>query len=268
MRTMVLRSVCSLIVLVPLVGLPAEEREIDASDPTRIYTYLGGGVKHTDYTNGETMTELRVIGNVGLSDSDMILFEAGYGWHDGDLVPGPNDDWTNVRLRYFHLLAMDYDLVRGYRGMGLQFDMQLAGLLKGTDGQNLLAVGILPTYALGEEWTLYLFLNGLGAWDKRFEAFNGLGVSVGPKLTFSTERWWPGAQVNVYPEYRYFLTGTLEDEGSGILEINVGGEFTPTLMWDITGSWYFDVYLNSFRRGPDTGLEGDFDVFFNVTSYF
>lgn len=255
------------LLLVPIAAF-ADEQAIDASDPTRIYTYLGGGPKFTEYTNGESMLEIRAIGNVGLSDSDMLLFEAGFGWHDGDLVPGPNTDWTDARLRYFHLLEMNYELERGYRGMGLQLDVQLAGSLKGTDGQNVIAAGILPTFALTGEWSLYLFVNGLGSWDKRFSKFNGAGASVGPRMTFSTERWWPGAQVNVLPEYKFFFSGELKDDGAGMLEINVGGEFTPTLMWDVTTTKYFDLYLKSLRRGRDTGLEGDWNVFFNVTSYF
>ena len=254
--------------LLPLAAAAAEERQIDASDPTKIYTFLGGGLKYTDYTNGESMVELRATGNIGLSDSDMILFEAGWGWHDGDLVPGSSSDWTNARVRYFHLLSMDYELSRGYRGMGLQLDLQFAGSLKGTDGQNVVAAGILPTFALGEEWALYLFVNAVGSWDKGFDKFNGFGMSVGPKFTFSTERWWPGAQINILPEYKYFLTGELQDDGSGMLEINVGGEFTPTWMWDITATRNFDVYLQSYRRGPDTGLDSDWDVFLNSTVYF
>ena len=66
----------------------AQEEAIDASDPTRIYTYLGGGLKYNDYTNGEYMLETRLLGNVGLSVRDSLLFETGYGWHDGDQAPG------------------------------------------------------------------------------------------------------------------------------------------------------------------------------------
>lgn len=64
--------------LVSSFSLYAEEA-IDASDPTKIYSYAGGGVKYTDYTNDETMTEIRAIGNVALSNNDMLMFEFGYG---------------------------------------------------------------------------------------------------------------------------------------------------------------------------------------------
>jgi len=79
----------SLFVSVLLPALGNAEDQIDASDPTKIYTYAGGGVKYTDYTNGESMWEIRATGNLGLSDSDMVMFELGYGWHDG--WPGYRD---------------------------------------------------------------------------------------------------------------------------------------------------------------------------------
>ena len=50
--------------------LSGEER-IDATDPTKIYTFMGGGLKYNEYTNGEHMLEARVIGNIGLGDRAM-----------------------------------------------------------------------------------------------------------------------------------------------------------------------------------------------------
>ena len=129
----------------------AQDQVIDASDPTKIYTYVGGGLKYNEYTNGQSMIELRATGNLGLSDTDMILFELGYGWHDGGLVSGDDSDWTNVRARWFHVVKMNYDVGSGYRGWSTQVDLQLAGELKGTDGQNVLGVGVMPAYALNEE---------------------------------------------------------------------------------------------------------------------
>jgi hypothetical protein len=245
-----------------------DERVIDASDPTKIYTYFGGGLKYNEYTNGESMLELRVTGNLGVSDVDSILFEAGYGWHDGDLVAGSNEGMTNARFRWFHLFEIDYEKVKGYRGMGTQVDLQLAGELKGTDGQNVLAAGIMPAYALGEEWNLYLMLNGVAAWDKGFSKFNGFGVGVAPKIVFSTERWWPGAQIQITPNVKRFVSGNLKGEADITFEVNVGGEFTPTVMWDIVGEKNTKIDLTSLRRGVDTGVKNDWNLFFNVTSYF
>ena len=245
-----------------------DDRIIDASDPTKIYTFAGGGLKYNDYTNGESMLELRATGNLGISDVDSVLFEAGYGWHDGNLVAGSNQGLTNVRFRWFHLFDMDYEMVSGYRGMATQVDLQLAGQMKGTDGQNVLAAGIMPAYAFSEEWNLYLMLNGIGAWDKSFSSFNGLGVGITPKLVFSTERWWRGAQIQITPNVKRFVSGNLEGESDITLEVNVGGQFTPTLMWDFVAEKNYKIDLTSLNRGVGTGLKNDWNLFFNVTTYF
>ena len=246
----------------------AQEQVIDASDPTKIYTFMGGGFKYLDYTNGESMVEVRATGNLALSESDMILFELGYGWHDGNLVAGSNSGWTNSRAQWIHVVSMKYDVVRGYRGWSTQVDLQLAGELKGTDGQNVLAAGVMLTYALGEEWNLYLGMNAVAAWDKAFKKYNGAGVGVSPRLVYSPENWWPGAQVQLVPDYKYFLSGDLDGEGDVTVEVNVGGEFTPTVMWDITAQKNYKLDLTSHRRGVDTGLENDWNIFINVTTYF
>ena len=256
---------CALFSAAPLA---ATAEEIDASDPTKIYTYLGGGLKYSDYTNGESMLELRATGNWGVDDNDSVLFEVGYGWHDGNLVPGADSAMTNLRIRWFHMLPIDYSIVRGYRGMGLQLDLQFAGELKGTDGQNQIAAGLMPAFGINEEWNLYLMANAVAVWDKSFARFNGAGVSLAPKIVFSPEGWWPGAQFQFTPMYTSFLTGHLQGSGSGNIEFNVGGEFTPTVMWDVIAESNFDKDLNTLRRGRDTGLENDWSIFFNVTTYF
>ena len=51
-------------------------------------------------------------------------------------------------------------------------------------------------------------------------------------------------------------------------QVNVGGEITPTIMWDFIAEKNFDVDLKTLRRGENTGLENDWNVFFNVTTYF
>ncbi len=242
--------------------------EIDASDPTKIYTFLGGGLKYSDYTNDESMLELRATGNYGIGENDSVLFEIGYGWHDGDRVPGADSALTNLRIRWFHMLPIDDSVVRGYRGMGLQVDLQFAGELKGTDGQNQIAAGLMPAFGIGEEWNMYVMANAVAVWDKSFARSNGVGVALAPKVVFSPEGWWPGAQFQFTPMYTSFLTGELQGSGSGNIEFNVGGEFTPTVMWDVVAESNFDKDLKSLRRGRDTGLENDWSIFFNVTTYF
>ena len=248
----------------------AAEEEIDASDPTKVYTYAGAGVKFTDYTNGDDMLELRATGNLGITPNDMALFELGYGWHNGDPASGTKDDdnWTNARLRYFHLFDMDYSVLSGYRGFATQVDLQLAGELKGTDGQNQIVVGVMPVFALGGDWNLYLMANVANAWDKKFEYWNGIGPSITTQFIYSPQNWWPGAQIRIVPTYTYFVAGDLKHDGSGDIEFNVGGEFTSSIMWDITFQKNLDIDLNSYRRERSSELKNDWNLFLNVTRYF
>jgi hypothetical protein len=253
--------------MIAAVTVSAEEK-IDAADPTKIYTYAGGGLKHTDYTNDESMFELRTTGNIGLSKSDMLLFELGYGWHDGDRVPGSNSGITNGRLRWFHLFPKDYSVVSGYRGWGTQVDLQLAGELKGTDGQNTVAVGAVPAFGISEKWNFYLPVNLVNTWDKDFENYNGFGLSVAPLLVYTPEKWWPGAFLQIWPNYTSFISGELEGSGSGVVDLITGGEITSTVLWTFQFQKNFDKDLKTFRRGRDTGLKNDWNLFANVTVYF
>jgi hypothetical protein len=267
-----LRLVCAIVCIcsLGLFRFPAvaeDALQFDTTDPTKIYSFLGGGPKYSEYTNGEHMWEFRLIGNLALGPDDMLLIETGYGRHSGNSEPGPDSDWTDTRARWFHLFNMDYDLNSGYRGLGFQMDVQLAGQLKGTDGQNVINVGVMPVWALSEKWNLYLSMNMVNSWDKRFEHYNGIGAGFDAQLIYNPD-WWEGAQLRILPAYSYFLDGELEDEGSGNIDINLGGQINPSTSWDITVQKNVDVDLNSFRRGRETGLENDWNVFFNVTRYF
>jgi hypothetical protein len=253
------------IALLPLLAFA--EEPIDASDPTKIYSFLGGGVKYTDFTDGEYITELRIIGNVGLSENDMLLVEAGYGRIQGSDFFSDESGWTDTRLRWFHLFEMDYE-AQGYRGLGTQVDLQLAGELPGTDGQNLLLMGVMPTWNFTPNLSLYLSLNMINAWDKHFEYHNGTGAGFDAQIIYNNADWWPGAQVRLIPVYNYFLDGELDGEGSGSFDINVGGQFAPTVMWDFTYQLNFDKDLKTFRRDRLGKIENDWNVFFNVTTYF
>ncbi len=244
------------------------DEKIDASDPTKIYTYAGGGIKYTDYTNGESMTEVRATGNIGLSKKDMVLFELGYGKHSGDLVPGDNSGLTNSRIRWFHLFKMDYSKQKGYRGWATQVDLQLAGSLKGTDGQNVLSVGGATAYGLGPSWSGFLMLNLTNAWDKGWDNHNGMGLAFSPLAVYAPDNWWEGAYVQIWPAWSEFFSGTLDGEGSFNIDLITGGNITDTLLWSATYQSNHKLDLTTYRRGVDTGLKNDWNVFFNVTSYF
>ena len=246
----------------------AETEPIDASDPTKIYSYAGAGIKFTDYTNNETMTEIRATGTIALSSSDSLMFELGYGWHSGNMEPGSNSGLTNGRLRWFHLFPMDYSVISGYRGWGTQLDLQLAGNLKGTDGQNVVAFGGMPAFSINESWSLYLPISLVNSWDKRFEKYNGAGLGIAPQLVYTTERWWKDAYLQIQPNYIRFFSGALKGEGSGSLDLTTGGQITATLFWDMTLQKNFDKDLKTYRRDESSGLKNDWNIFLNVTSYF
>lgn len=255
------------IIMASSAPLFAEEK-IDASDPTKIYTYAGGGMKYTDYSNGDEMLEMRATGNIGLSKSDMVMFEIGYGWHSGDSAAGDDSDITNARFRYFHLFPMDYSVVSGYRGLAAQADLQLAGRLKGTDGQNTLVLGVLPAFGINEKLSLYVAVNLVNTWDRDFDRWNGAGVGAAPLLVYTPDNWWSGAYVQLWPNYTRFLSGELEGEGSGNVDVTTGGEITSKTLWSATFQKNLDKDLKTFRRGRDTGLKNDWNVFFNITTYF
>lgn len=245
-----------------------QSEKIDASDPTKIYTYLGAGPKYTDYTNGEHMTELRVAGNLGLSKKDMVFFNGGYGQHSGDKVPGSNSGLTNARARWFHLVEMDYAVTSGYRGWATQIDLQLAGQLKGTDGQNVLSFGALPAFGLNRQWSLYLPMNVVNSWDKKFGSYNGVGLNISPLLVYSPDNWWDGAYVQFWGGYTRFVSGNLSGEGAGHLDVTVAGKITPTLTWTLLAQKNVDVDLLSYQRGENTGLKNDWNAFLYFTTYF
>jgi len=198
----------------------------------------------------------------------MILFEGGYGKHRGNQAEGPSTGLTRLRLRWFHLFDMDYGLDRGYRGWGTSFDLQLAGNLKGQDGQNVVLFGGMPVWALGGDWNLYLQLNVANSWDKTFDKWNGIGPGFNAQFIYSPASWWEGAQVRIIPGYILWAAGELEGDGSGEMEINVGGNFTPMITWDVTAQKNFDKDLKSLRRVPSSNLENDWNVFLNMSVYF
>ena len=104
------------VALIACSNVLAEEEAIDASDPTKIYSYAGGGLKYTDYTNNESMLEVRAMGNFGFGDNDAVMFETAYDFHDGNGIPGDSNAITNIRLRWFHSFDLDSSVVSGYRG--------------------------------------------------------------------------------------------------------------------------------------------------------
>lgn len=142
--------------------------------------------------------------------------------------------------------------------------MQLAGSLVGNDGQNVVS---LPAYGLGESWSLYIPVNWVNSFDKDFANYNGMGLGVAPLLAYTAE-WWPGAYLQIWPNYTWFFSNELAGDGAGNVDVTTGGEITPTVLWAVTAQKNLDKDLNAFRRGRDTGVKNDWNVFFNITMYF
>ncbi|NPD48131.1 hypothetical protein [Lentimicrobium sp. S6] len=243
-------------------------KKIDASDPTKIYTYVGAGPKFTEYTNNESMLELRASGNLGISKEDMVFINFGYGFHFGDKVEGSNNGFTNARARWFHIFKMDYSVASGYRGWATQIDFQMAGQLKGTDGQNVLSFGALPAFGLGKKWSLFVPLNVVNSWDKKFAAYNGMGANISPLFVFNPGNWWEGAYLQFWGGYTYFFTGELAGRGGANLDITIGGKILPKLTWTILAQKNFDLDLMSYRRDENSGTRNDWNIFLNFITYF
>ena len=69
-----------------------------------------------------------------------------------------------------------------------------------------------------------------------------------------------------WPNYTGFVSGTLQNQGSGNIDINLGGSITPSMIRAVTLHKNVDIELRSYRRGPDTGLTNDYNIFFNINS--
>ena len=262
-----IKKLLSAFLLLFLVSNALAETGIDASDPTKIYTYAGAGIKYTDFTNGATLTEIRATGNIRLSNNDMVQFELGYGETENQDTNQTETGQTNSRLRWFHLFEMDYSKLSGYRGMATQIDLQLAGDVVGTDGANTVSIGALPAYGINENWSFYLPVNLVNNWDKDFEKHQGAGIGISPLFVYTPE-WWSGSYLQIWPTVVRFLSGNLDGEGSANLDLILGGSFKPTVTWAATFQKNFDKDIQELPLGPTTGLGNDWNIFANVTWYF
>jgi len=272
-----LKKTCEVIVIglifVLLTGvqLVAAEEAIDASDPTKIYTYAGPGYKYTEYANGDYLQELRVVGNLGLSANDMVLFEFGYGKYSGTVAAGEEDTGlTNIRARWFHMFTMDSSVVKGYRGWSTQIDLQGEGQVKGTKGTNTLAMGVLPAYGINEEWAFYLPLNYVSTWGEDFDNHRGHGISIAPMAAYSPAKGpWPGFFLQIWPSYTRYFSGDLSGEGGANLDLTLG--WTPADAVVVTGTLQqnFDKYLNLYQFNPGASSgPNDWNVFVSASLYF
>lgn len=246
------------------------EEAVDASDPTKIYSYAGPGYKYTKFSNGDTLNELRLQGNLALGEQDMVMFETGYGSYSGTVGKGEKeDDLTNSRVRWFHLFAMDSSVVRGYRGWATQIDLQLEGEVKGTKGTNSLALGALPAFGINESWSFFLPVNYISSWNSDFEDHTGHGISIAPMAAWAPANGpWPGFFMQFWPNYTRYLAGDLDGEGAANLDITVGWSPTDTVVVTLLMQQNFDKDLNFYTPSRSTSGANDYNIFLSASKYF
>jgi len=249
----------------------AAEEKIDASDPTKIYSYAGPGYKYTKFSNGDHLQELRVVGNLGLGKSDMVMFEIGYGKYSGTVLPGEDDSGlTNMRARWFHLFKMDASIKHGYRGWATQVDFQREGDVKGTKGSNTVAVGGLPAFGINESWSFYLPVNFVSTWNHAFKNHQGSGISVAPMAAFAPAKGpWPGFFLQIWPSYTRYFSGDLSGEGAANLDLTLGWAPAEKVVVTATLQQNFDKDLRLYV--PNTGSSSganDWNIFVSGSIYF
>ena len=247
------------------------EEAVDASDPTKIYSYVGPGYKYTKYGNGDYLQELRIVGNIGLSDSDMVLFELGYGDYNGSLLPGEKDSGvTNGRGRWFHLFDMDYSILSGYRGWATQLDLQFEGSVKWTKDSNTLALGALPAFGINEQWSFFLPINFVSTWGEDFDKHQGNGISIAPLFSYSPANPpWAGFFMQIWPSYTAYLSGDLDGEGGANLDVTVGGSPSDKTVLSVTAQQNFDKDVKLFSPSPGASSgPNDWNIFASLNFYF
>ncbi len=245
-------------------GQGGEKQKIDASDPTRIVTFIGLGPKYTQYVDGSNVKELQFSLSMGLGVKDMISVEGGYGYQSATRQYG----WTNIDIRHFHLFRMD-KVDKGYRGWGSSFQLNIAGSLPGTDGQNLLGLGGSPAFALGNGMDIYPIVMVMNSWDKHFGHYNGGGLNFSPLLSIKMD-YWDGAFINIWPQYTRYFWGDLGklDAGGGQLRLVTGGKITPTLLWRLLAFYPFDKNLRGYSHNGGFDPRGRQAYLFRIEQYF
>ena len=245
-------------------GQPAEVKKIDASDPTRIVTFVGGGPKFTEYVDGSNVVEAHVSLTMGIGQKDMITVESGYGRHNTTGKKG----MTTTEFRHFHLFKMD-QVEKGYRGWGSSIQVNFAGSVPGTDGQNIVGLGASPAFALGGKVDIYPIMMVMNSWDKHFGHYNGGGLNFSPLMTVKLNTW-DGAFVNIWPQYTRYFWGDLgkRDVGGGQLRLVLGGNFNPTLVWRAIAFFPFDKNLRGYDHNGGFDPRGRDAFLIRVEKYF
>ena len=264
------KGIAILVAVTLVASVASAEGDIDASDPTKIQTFAGPGIKYTSFADGTHLSEIRATGNIGLGEQDMIMFELGYGDFDGPAISGDKTrGLTNARARWFHLFKMDSNITKGYRGWATQIDLQLEGDVVRTSGSNTVAMGALPAFGINEEWSFYLPINYVSTWNSDFKEHTGHGISIAPMAAYAPAVGpWPGFFLQIWPSYTRYFAGDLDGEGAANLDITIG--WAPASRWVATAVFQknFDKNFEGFRRPGVVSGANDWNVFASATYYF
>jgi hypothetical protein len=245
--------------------VPAKVETFDPSDPTRIDARWGLGYKYSDYTQGASLNELRGKLALQLNKKDLVTVDVGVGRSQDVPQVADESGLTDGRFRYFRMWNVDRSILAGYQGIGTSVELQTQGQVPGTDGSNSLALGGMGAFGLGEG--LATFVNPIVAsvWSRNFEEHLGWTLRVDVFLTYKPGWPWKGTYLKARPSLSYGVSGALEGDGSGLLELVIGAPFTRTFWWDLQYRIFSDTDLPAHSIGREENLATRWSLFLSFT---
>ncbi|MBK1791362.1 hypothetical protein [Persicirhabdus sediminis] len=254
--------------LVGVVTTSGALANYDPSNPASTGSQISATLGYRDFKQGEAMTEMRMNWGLTASPNDVLNFDFGYGWHDGNARGKTDSGLTTTHFSWIHDFGMDTYMSEGYQGLASAFELDLAGRVRGTGGQNVLSFSMIPGFGMADGVSAYMGLGLTSSWDKDFARHNGLGFDIAPSLIFRPYQMWQGGYVEVVPRFKSFFTGNLSGETATTLEINTGGNITQTFMWTCGFQKNFNVDLETYRHGRYTSPKNDWRLNLGLTKSF
>lgn len=240
----------------------------DPSDPTRVDTRGGFGVKNTEYDPSGQLRELRAKIAVQLNPKDLVTIDIGVGKNLN--VPGESDEFglTDVRFRFFRMWNVDRSIVAGWQGWGTSLELQTPGNVPGTDGSGLVALGAMGALGLGSGFSAFLNPIVSTVWTRGFDQHLGIAARFDLFLTYKPGTLWTGAYFKLKPSVSYGLSDEIQDQGAANLEASVGGAFSRVLWWDIQARTFLEKELDRETEGRESGVADDWSLYLSLTYFF